>query len=94
MGLYSGTPGSHPGLKAHAQLLSHPGFPMTITLNSLSGVLTVSIMLSSLAVVLSYSLICDIFLCLFILSNSLVCFCALGKSAMSLAFEISGWNVF
>ena len=34
VGLDPGTPGSHPGLKAGAQLLSHPGVPLFLHLYS------------------------------------------------------------
>ena len=62
---------------------------MVITLNSSSGILIISILFRSLAVVLSCSLIYDISLCLFTLPNC-VCFSVLGKSARSLALERNG----
>ena len=40
VGLDPGSPGSHPGLKAGAQLLSHPGCPMNPTPDKIYGLRT------------------------------------------------------
>ena len=63
---------------------------MIITLNSLLGILLLSILLRSLAVILFYSFICDIFLCLLILSKSLCLFLCVRKVSQHLALESSG----
>ena len=61
---------------------------MIITLYSPSGILLISILLRTLAVILAYSFSWDISLCLLILSNS-VSVSVLGRTAMSPALECS-----
>ena len=64
-----------------------PRCPMTITLNSQSDILIISISLSCLAVIVSCCFILDICLCILILC---LYFYAYTKSATSLAFEFIG----
>ena len=62
---------------------------MIISLSSLSGFFLISILFRSLAVVLSCSFIWDIFVFSFCLPLC-ICFCVLGKSAVSPALERNG----
>ena len=63
---------------------------MIITLNYLLSILLTSISLMSLALVLSYSSIWNIFVCLFICLTHCICFFVFGKSDMSPALESKG----
>ena len=62
---------------------------MITYLHSLSEILLISVLLRSLGVVLFYSFIWDVVLCLLILTFC-VCFHVLEKSAMSLTLDASG----
>ena len=59
---------------------------MVITLNSLSGILFILVSFRSLAVILSYYFIWDIFLYLLIVSNSVSFY--VGESAISPAMKV------
>lgn len=65
---------------------------MIIILKSLSGILLISVLLVSLAVVL-FCFTCDVLVCVLVLPNS-VCFCVLGESAAFLDLQSNGQDVY